>query len=66
MYTIVDHSYSTRNSPKNIVVDRVKTYGKYSFRYNGATLWNQLSIDCKTVPVRIYLKLNVKKNYLNK
>ncbi len=55
------HCYKTRQSLKDITLCRVKTmYGRRSFRYSGALLWNKLPLDIKDISSIIRFSLKTK------
>ncbi len=55
------HCYRTRQSLMDITLCRFKTmYGRRSFRYSGALLWNKLPLDIKDISSMVSFSLKTK------
>ncbi len=55
------HYYRTRQNLMDITLCRFKTmYGRRSFRYSGARLWNKLPLDIKGISSMVSCSLKAK------
>ena len=65
MFKSKDHKYNTRQQEYQVELLRVRCYGKFSFRYNGAQLWNKLPKETKNCQSKHMFKIKCKKALFN-
>ena len=59
------HDHETRNSLMSYVLPEIKTHGRFSFRYNGAKLWNHLPLNIRELESKDLFKTSCKKHLLS-
>ena len=59
------HSHATRGSIMSYVLPKIKTQGKKTFMYNGAKLWNSLSVSMRSIESKDRFKKDCKKHFFS-
>lgn len=59
------HQHSTRYSELSVFVERVKSNGMATFKFNGAKLWNNLPLTIKSSPNKNVFKKKCRKHLQN-